>query len=146
MALSDDVQNRIPSTRLIELTNPRDSSATSIDTTVLGYAVTDITGDFELLSCETFSDSNPVHVAICVPAVVGKLYEYDGRMSPQHNESYDVFVAKCDRLREGNIPGPETNAPYDVVWPDSDTRKKFDRRNFNDYRPLSPRQRDYDED
>ena len=38
MALSTHVTNRLSNRRLIELTNPDDSSAASVDTTLLGYA------------------------------------------------------------------------------------------------------------
>ena len=139
MALSDDVTNRMASQRLIEVTNDRDSTATTVDTTILGYAATDISADFELLSSENYDSTNAVHVAIAVPAVMGKLYEYQGRISPMANESYDIFVAKCTRLREGNIPGPATNSVVTVTDPTGTVRKEFDWKNMRDYKPKYPR-------
>lgn len=134
MALSDDVQNRIPVERLKELTAGT-AGAAAVDTTILGYAATDIQGDFELLSSEAYDNTNPVHLAIAVPAVMGKLYEYKGQISPLHNEQYDVFVAKCQRLQDGNIPGPETNSNYRKTQESTSDNVAFDRKHYRNYRP-----------
>jgi len=135
MALSDDVQTRISSQRLIELTNDGSPTASTIDTTILGNASTDIAADFELFSSEDYASTNATHVAIAVPAVMGKLYEYMGKISPLANESIDIFVVKCERLKEGNIPGPVTNSNYKITREAADTRLDFDARHFQNYKP-----------
>jgi len=136
MALSDDVTSRISSQRLIELTNDGDPTATTIDTTILGLASTDVAAEFELLSSEVYDNSNPVHLAIAVDAVMAKLYQYQGKISPNANESYDIFVGRTDLLKEGDIPGPLSNSNFLVENETSSTRKAFDPKHFsNRYRP-----------
>lgn len=106
MALADDVQSRIAAQRLKELTNDGSPTASSINLTILTNAASDIQADFELLSNENYNSTNPVHVAICVPAVMSKLYEYQGKISPLATESQTVFIAKCQRIREVDTGKP----------------------------------------
>lgn len=145
MALSDEVTSRYSFQRLKEMTNDGDPTASSINTTVLGLAATDIQADFETLSNESFDLTKASHVVICVPAVMGKLYEYQGKLSPYANESMDVFVARCNRLREGNLPAPLTNSNI-VVETKTTEYKNFRPSHFKDYTPGSRGGGSYKED
>ncbi|RMG22904.1 MAG: hypothetical protein D6732_25270 [Methanobacteriota archaeon] len=129
MTLIDEVKSRINTQRLVELTNSGDATATTVNDTVLGKAVSDIQAEFELFASQNYDDSNPVHVAICVDGVMAKLYQYAGNVSPLAQESFDMFIARCERIKEGNIPGPSASP--------STTDKKFPSSFFDDFRGSS---------
>lgn len=78
MALADEVTARYSTQRLVELTNADDKTATTVDTTVLGYAVTDATGEFETRVGVTYDNSNSKHVAVAVQGVLYYLRLYMG--------------------------------------------------------------------
>jgi len=136
MALSDEVQDRYSTQRLKEITNDGIPTATTINLTVLGNAAADIQADFEVLSNQAFDLTKASHISICVPAVMGKLYEYIGKVSPFANESYDIFIAKCNRLRETNLPIPLTNSNIEAETFTKE-RMNFRKSHFQDLTPKS---------
>lgn len=73
MALADDVQARIPTRRLRELTNRDSNNATTVNTTVLGYAVTAVEGAFKTYAGEEYDGSLEQHVGVAADAVVERL-------------------------------------------------------------------------
>lgn len=79
MALADEVKSRVADQRLVELTNPDDRDATTINATVLGLAVTDIGAEFKVLAGVTYSNADPRHVTYAVDGVVLKLLAYMGQ-------------------------------------------------------------------
>ncbi|MCB0385490.1 MAG: hypothetical protein KDD43_08860 [Bdellovibrionales bacterium] len=137
MALIDDVQDRTPEQRLIELTNPRVPAPTTVNTTLLALAVSDVSAKFELYSATEYSSSNSTHVAIAVPAVMGKLYEYDGRISENYNEQLELFIANCELLKKGNMPGPVTTSGIVRETEDSSVtqRRENKKSHYDDFRP-----------
>ena len=78
MALADDVQDRVPEKRLIALTNPRvDQTGKSVDTTLLGKAVTDATALFQKALRKTYDSTDTFHVSMGVRMVVAILEDWN---------------------------------------------------------------------
>ena len=94
--LGTHVQNRYggaTSSFLIGLTNPQNSAATTIDSTVLGYAVNDVYAAFTIYGGVIYDDSATTnadhyleHIATGVRAVIAKLKVYTGQMAGASEE------------------------------------------------------------
>lgn len=135
MALTDEVQDRLSSQRLIELTNPQAPNATSIDSTRLARAATDAQALFGVHCGLAYDNTKAVHVAVAVDLVVSLLQKRMGKISEQAWEQVlealkaAALVLGRDRIR------PSTRAPYapsaeqssagETVRPDTD-RERFD--------------------
>lgn len=140
MPLADDVQNRIASPRLIELTRAGSTSATTIDTTKLGLAVTDAEQDFARVTGIAYDSTLASHTAIGVRLVVLILMEWAGMRTDFVSRERDALTKQMQDLAlrgpkarltpttdGGYIPSSEpTDAPH------------FDRSRFNDLRPRDP--------
>lgn len=98
MALSDDVQDRIPSQLLKELTNPRDPDATTIDSTLLAKAATDVQARFETYAEEEYDSSVTIHVSIAVEGVVGLLRRWGAGKYGAAKEFWADFREECERM------------------------------------------------
>lgn len=72
MALTDEVQGRYSSQLLINVTNPQLASATTIDTTRLNYAITDVQAAFTKRGI-TYDNTVATHVVTAVPGVFARL-------------------------------------------------------------------------
>lgn len=71
MALADEVEARVGTKRLLELTNPSARGATTIDAARIAAAVADAGAEFEVETGLALDESIPAHVAV---AWVGVLY------------------------------------------------------------------------
>ena len=99
MALADDVQNRIPTQRLVELTR-QDSSATTVDTTKLGYAVADAGAEFLRRVGTSLDDSDAAHVAAGVEGVLYYLHLWAHGASDQATQNVqERWDRWLDRIR-----------------------------------------------
>lgn len=94
MSLSSNVQARYPNQILVNLTRAGDSTATTVDSTKLGYAATDVEAYFKIWANSTYDDTNPRHVAVCVPAVVMVLQMY----SAQTQDQYESLLGAIEKL------------------------------------------------
>lgn len=78
MSLTDEVQARVPTKRLAQLTQPPGSALSTVNTAVLVQACTDVEADFELFGQVTFDVTKATHVAVAVRGVLTKLQLYKG--------------------------------------------------------------------
>lgn len=97
MALGTEVTNRVPTSVLLALTNPESRSATSVNSTILGRAVNDVTADFKTYAGLTYDDAaatNPdhydQHISVAVQGVVLKLRAYT--QQKEHLEAYEKWA------------------------------------------------------
>lgn len=97
--LDADVTSRISSARLIQLTNPDVVTATTVNTTLLALAVTDVQADFELLGGATYLATNPVHVSLGITGVVAKLHEWTGNGGEWAAAHRDLWYENIKLLR-----------------------------------------------
>jgi hypothetical protein len=102
MALADEVKSRCAK-RLVQLTNPDDRDATTINATILGLAVDDIEAEFKVLAGVAYDNSNDTHVAYGFDGVVLKLLAYMGQSpSVAAFQSWKDTVFNRLRLVTGN--------------------------------------------
>lgn len=94
MSLSSNVQARYPNQILVNLTRAGDTTATTVDSTKLGYAATDVEAYFKIWGNATYDDTNARHVAVCVPAVILVLQMY----SAQTQDQYDSLLKSIEKL------------------------------------------------
>lgn len=80
MGLADQVTARIPPVTLVQLTRNL-PGATTVDTTLLAYAVADVVGDLATYAGVTYDDADARQVAVAVRGVVLTLLSYRGEAS-----------------------------------------------------------------
>lgn len=107
--LSTLVQVRISPPRLVQLTN-YDSTATSINTTVLEGACDDAIGQFMLASGYDPDKDVQLHVAVLVKGVQYFLELYRGRDTGIISSLERVFFRDCASIREKSYGMPATNS------------------------------------
>ena len=145
MSLSSNVQARYSTQRLRQLTNDGDQSATAIDTTVLGYACTDVEADFLVYAGLAYDDSTATHVSVAVEGVLAKLRMRMDSAGSSAKEAHDSYVERLRSLHlitGGDRVTPTTNSelyPSDEN-PDNVTtlRPAFDDDHFDDLIPEPP--------
>lgn len=141
MALSDDVQDRIPEQILIEHTNPRDPSATSIDTTLLTQATTSVQYRFQMYAQETYSSGNEYHVELAVHGTLALLRLWGAGDWSSTKDLWEWFRGECEAYK---VIGPRarivpsTNSPLtpsNEDWPAVTIRPWSDPLQFYDIIP-----------
>ncbi len=139
MALATRVQNRVRTQLLIELTNPNDKTATTVETTVLGYAVTDTAADFETYAGVAYDDTDARHVAEAVRGVVVRLEVNAGRAKAERLTEWQDRMDRMFRLRHGNdriMPQSSSRLTPQTEAPSGEVRPWFDlEETFNDLIP-----------
>ena len=145
MALSDEVTARYASARLIQLTNPGDQTATTVDTTFLGKAATDVEADFEIIAGVAYDNSEARHVSVGVEGVIAKLYqrgEAAGGDADARHSAYLDRLAQLAKVTGRNRIIPTTSS---VLTPTSERTTtsevvppEFDWPNFDDLIPAPP--------
>ncbi len=123
MPLATHVTNRYSSTLLIPLTNANDKSATTVDTTVLGYAVDDVGGDFEIVLGRAYEDAESRDVSVAVEGVVAKLMMRTGNNAQISKDLHDQYLQRLRQLRKKLIPKSSN-----LRTPTSDLRGKGSRK------------------
>ncbi len=79
MSLDSNVQNRWSSQILINASNPQNSGQTSIDTTRLANAETDVQAAFKVLSGVAYDDTDDRHVLYATEGVLVRLLVLTGQ-------------------------------------------------------------------
>lgn len=138
MALSDRVTARYSNTRLVSLTNPDTSAATTtVDSTRLAAACADAETEFRLVCGVAYDDTDETHYPAAVLAVEWKLLCYGGAQDAATKTVEDRFLAAAERLaltRGGRARiTPQTSSPLtpsDEAPNGVEVRPDFDRRNL----------------
>ncbi len=100
MALSNDVQARIPAAILVQLTNPRGGSApNSVGESLLSQACDDVEAYFNTYAEEVYDSSVSIHVAVAVRGVEGLLRLYGSGHYTGSKEFWADFQSECDRIK-----------------------------------------------
>jgi hypothetical protein len=144
MALATRVQERYAAQRLIELTNPGEPNATTLDTDRLTAAADDVEADFHIYNCPEYDDTDAKHVTVAVEGVIAKLYARTDTAGASEGRRHDAYIARLtalskitrrDRIspRTSSIltPSPEQVAG-ETVRPDTD------RADYSPFVPDSP--------
>lgn len=137
MALTDEVQGRIATQLLVELTNHGDTSATSINTTRLNYACTDATALFRRRTGLTLDVTIADHVWPAVLAVVFLLHNYPGGSGQRLDEARKRWEEAGDELARTigsrRVVTAETSSLYAPTQEEQDERPATDRQRWSDY-------------
>lgn len=99
MTLPSNVTARVRTQLLIELTNPNDRAATSIDTAQLDLASTDVEADFRTFAGTTYDDTDARHVSEAIVGVILKLQAYMGTTPKPFEDVTEWQERLHDRLR-----------------------------------------------
>lgn len=102
MALADEVTNRYSDQELIELTNPESATATTIDTTYLGRAVTDVQAAFKVHAQIEYDGTVDTHVLTAVDGVIARLRTWarTGGVGNDANSAWQDWVDnQCKPLK-----------------------------------------------
>jgi hypothetical protein len=111
MTLSTEVQARYPSQLLVNITNPMETTATTVNTTTLNAAATDVEADFEIVAGVEYDGTDARHVAVAVEGVIAKLLRRTGTSQYEEREKDYNF-----RLRDlAKVTG------RDRITPESDS-------------------------
>ena len=142
MALADDVQNRVSANLLRELTNQGDTSATTVNTTVLGYAAADAAGEFLVETGLTLDTSKAQHVAAGVIGVLYYLYSYSGietSTATKQREQWYRWLSKIDSTEGGGRRLlPSTTSKLSPTEEREGARPDFERSRFSEYTLTMP--------
>jgi hypothetical protein len=141
MTLQADVILRIPDQVLQEVTNPRDPSATAVDTTLLAQACTSVLYRFQMYAQETYSSSNGYHVELAVHGVLGLLRIWGAGDWSSTKDLWEWFRGECAAYRAIGPRArivPATNSPLtpsNEEWPAATIRPWSDDQQFYDIIP-----------
>lgn len=141
--LATAVQARIPETRLIQLTNINDDSATTVNTDKLELAVTDTEADFATYAELVFDPTNARHIRLGVDGVLAFLEANRGQDADQQRlaawrDRCAEFAKTTSRAR---ISPRVTPGLPPTTYPNS--RPGFDPSRFDGPSPLAPPADDY---
>lgn len=144
MTLAQDVTNRIPPSRLVQLTNhtPEGTSAGTVDSAVLGYAVADAKAEFARVSGIAYDESLANHVPLGVEGTMCYLMQRKG-FGAEARSALEAWQAALKRFGESEVTGqrwfsPGTNAPYTSTIADAGERPDADRSRFDGLVPRPP--------
>ncbi len=142
MPLSTHVTDRYSTQYLVELTNPQDRGATTINTTLLGFAADDVDGLFDVYAGVAYDDSDAQHIAVAVEGVIAFLLRRTGQSTADARISTWVSTMRDLSRTEGrNRVTPDSTTR---MQPSADNRltatprPAFDDRRFDSFLPNSP--------
>jgi hypothetical protein len=144
--LATAVQARIPETRLIQLTNINSDSATTVNTTILEYAVTDTEADFKTYAMVDFDSTDARHIRLGIDGVLAFLEANRGQDADQNRlaawrDRCAEFAKTTSRARVSPVVAPGLPP---VPMPNA--RPTFDPTRFADTQPGFPPTRSSEED
>lgn len=138
MALVDEVQSRYSTELLVNWSNPQLSAATSIDSTRLSLAATDVQAEFKKKGL-TYDNAVDTHVATAVEGVVLRLRVMTGHLPVDEWSRWKredlqdlIMVTARDRI------APTTDSLLNPTKDRSNDKPWADRTQFRNFIPDSP--------
>jgi hypothetical protein len=134
MTMSSNFQNRLSSEEVIQLTNPKNRGATSIDTTRLNNAISDVEGYFQIHANTTYDDTDGRHVAVAMEGLELILRKRHGNSNIDLSGWIEELVA-LGKVTGRNRISPDSSSVKTVAV-DTDAKKPFDlNRDFGNIIP-----------
>jgi len=139
VSLIANVQARFSAQRLINLTRPDAGNQTTADTTLLGYACTDVEAMVRVYAGTVYDDTDAQHVAVACDGVVALLESRMRTFTVEEQNPMTAWIARARAL--GKVTGrdkvtPTTNSQYqpspDLPEGATTVRPAFDNRRFDD--------------
>ena len=138
-ALSTEITNRYSTQYLVNLTNPDDASATTINTTTRDAAISDTEADFAIEVGLEYQGAagDTTHIVIGVEGVIVHLLERTGRGEKTTRERYDRYIERLRSLRSRILPGTTSKV---IPTPErgNPVRPIFDSPRFDGVNPDAP--------
>lgn len=100
MALISEVIARYSPSKLVQLTTQDDTSATTVNMTVLGYAVTDVEGYIEVYAGAAYDNDDARFVALACDGVVTLLQARKRGLILEQDEGWRRWVTRVKELAE----------------------------------------------
>ncbi len=143
MPLSTHVTDRYSTPYLRQVTNPQNPNATTVNTTLLGNAATDVDALFEVYSGVAYDDSNQLHIAVAVDGVISFLLERTGQAAARERmEAWITAMRALSRVEGRNRIVPDSTTKMQPSADDrlsTTPRPAFDDRRFDAVLPAPPR-------
>lgn len=144
MALADEVTARYSTALLVNLTRPQSSTSTTVNTTVLGYACTDVEAEFAKVGI-TFAVGTATHVVTACEGVIALLRKRTGQAGgwEEWREWREVQLERLRLVTTNDRIEPSSTSevtPTDEN-PNNDAylRPDFDQSHFDHLVPQQPR-------
>ncbi len=142
MPLSTHVQNRYSSEYLVQLTNPQNRNASTIDTTLLGFSVDDVDALFDVYAGVAYDDADATHIAVAVEGVIAFLMRRTGQSAAEARVTAWLSSIRALGGVEGrNRVTPDSTTRFQPSADDrltSTPRPAFDDRRFDPFQPKPP--------
>ena len=142
MTLAAKVTARYPSQLLVNLTNPNSTDAgTTINTTILGLATTDVEADFQIHAGTTYDDTDARHVTVATEGVIARLMEWTGHAgAEQQKDRYMSRLNALEAVTGRNRILPQSDSVLAPTDPDDSLtqRPDFDEPKWDGIIPGSP--------
>lgn len=143
MALEDDVQTRVASGLLIQLTNGYDTTATTINAARLALAARDVEATFRTHAQVVYDNTNARHLALGVQGVLVVLEEWLGlpEATPKR-ERWESALEKFSRTEGGRgwaVPRSTSGLTATREPAGLTNRPDFDQSVFDELVPRPPR-------
>ena len=141
MALSDRVTERFSAQFMVSITNPDDQDAASINTTLLGYAATDVEADFKVYAGIEYDETEDTHVSVAVQGVILKLQNRRSQGEPRSDDNWIERLKALAMVTARDRISPVTDSilsPSDRSDETTPIRPIFDPDNFEDITPTTP--------
>ena len=146
--LATEVQTRIDTPTLVQLTNRGSNTATTVNTTLLAAAVADAQAEFGLLTGLTYDQTNALHTAVGVIGVHAFLLGY-GDPGQVTNPVRDRWLAQLEQIAVSKGTRrrilPSTSSELEPSEEVDGTLPDFDRARWRQLTLDSPRPSDLDD-
>ena len=143
--LGYEVEVRYDAQLLIGLTNPNNRAAASVNATTLGYAVTDVEADFEIIAGVQYANDDKRHVNVAIEGVIAKLSMRMNQAGERSKNLVDEYLGRLEQLamvtgRDRLLPLSKSELTPSDEAPDGGTkvRPKFDGSRFWRLKPNGP--------
>lgn len=134
MSLEAAVIVRVSNARLVQLTNPDNPQATTVDTTRLAAAATDVQADLLRETGQTYDDTDARHVSMCVLGVICRLKVIMGEPAAFDSNECSAWGTSLSALKSGRIT-PVTTSTLEPSTEQSGARPDADRATYDDLVP-----------
>jgi phage gp36-like protein len=143
VSLSSNVQARYGAQLLRNLTNPQNSTATTLDTARLTAACNDVAGDFRIYCGVVYDDTDARHIGVGCECVITKLRLYSGQVKVEDvQKDYIARLKDLARVTGRDRIVIETNSTLspsqEQNYNGSAPQPEFDIRDFDNYVPDRP--------
>lgn len=108
--LSSAVEARYGAKYLYNMTNPDDSTATTVNSTIMDAASADVIGAFQMETGVAFAADNSTHMYIAIEGVAARLESYKSRDSGIMNSRWNHFLGALTSFRKKRAVLPDSNS------------------------------------